>query len=321
MVNGTPATADELIRELKWMGQRVSYNRDLTLDDVAQHLPTFDRRSFGDNEYLDAIIREPFNGDRRHIPVASVSKRYALIQHHEFLGWLKDGIKQVGIKPESLRTELWMTDYGERVRLRFRISTKTFDPGDGFPMVLTAECFNSVDRSCALEIRITWLRLVCTNGLTIQEKSSLRKIHDVVWMNRDDPAEFLADQLTNADEQFKVFRQWVSHGVSIEKIESWADEHVARAWGIENAARICHIARTGYDGTVLRPPEKISPHLRTVKSEVEVPGSARPARNLFDVAQALSWIAGNRESIEDQTDWIRGIPVLIGHLGSGAKAS
>lgn len=280
-------------------------------------MPIFDRQSFGDNEYLDAIIRQPFGKDGREIPVASVSKRYALIQHHEFIGWLKDGVKRVGIKSESLPTELWMTDYGERVRLRFRISPKAFDPGDGYPMVLTAECFNSVDRSCALEIRMTWLRLVCTNGLTVQERSSLRKIHDVVWMNRDDPAEFLADQLANADNQFKTFRDWVAHAVSIEKIEAWADEHVAKAWGIEVAARVCHIVRTGFDGSVQRPPEKISPHSRVVKSEIEVPGSARPSRNLFDVAQALSWVAGRRESIEDQTDWVRNIPMLIGHLSNG----
>jgi hypothetical protein len=312
---------EQFYEGLKWIGQRVSYKKDLTLDGVARHLPAFDRESFGDNEYLDAIIRKPFGKDDRHIPVASVSKRYALIQHHEFLGWLKDGVERVGLKPESLPTELWMTDYGERIRLRFTASPKTFDPGDGFPMVLSAECFNSVDRSCALEIRMTWLRLVCTNGLTVQEKSSLRKVHDVVWMNRDDPAEFLSDQLARADQQFKTFRDWVAHPVALNRIEAWADEHVAKAWGIEVASRICHIVRTGYDGPVERPPEKISPHLRIVKSEMEVPGAARPAKNLFDVAQALSWVASRRESIEDQTDWVRTIPVLISQLTNGTKSS
>ena len=253
---------EEFYTDLKWMGQRVAHKKDLTLADVASHLPTFERESFGENEYLDAIVRKPFGTDKRHVPVASVSKRYALIQHHEFVGWLKEGVKRVGLKAESLPTELWMTDYGERVRLRFRISAKTFDPGDGYPMVFTAECFNSVDRSCALEIRMTWLRLVCVNGLTIREKSSLRKIHDVVWMNRENPADFLAEQLAHADEQFATFKNWVAHPVSIDKVESWADEHVAKVWGVEVAARVCHIARSGHDGKVQRPPDKIAPHAR-----------------------------------------------------------
>src|ERR1035438_6006979 len=58
-----------------------------------------------------------------------------------------------------------------------------------------------------------------------------------------------------------------------------------------------------------------------VESQIEVPGAAKPARNLFDVAQALSWVAGRRESIEDQTDWVRTIPSLIGHLANGVKSS
>ena len=32
---------------------------------------------------------------------------------------MKDGIKRVGLKPEDMPTELWLTDYGERMRLRF----------------------------------------------------------------------------------------------------------------------------------------------------------------------------------------------------------
>jgi hypothetical protein len=140
-------------------------------------------------------------------------------------------------------------------------------------------------------------------------------------MNRENPADFLAEQLAHADEQFATFKNWVAHPVSIDKVESWADEHVAKVWGVEVAARVCHIARSGHDGKVQRPPDKIAPHARAVESQIEVPGAAKPARNLFDVAQALSWVAGRRESIEDQTDWVRTIPSLIGHLANGVKSS
>ena len=307
--------------ELKWLGQRVTYRKDLTLEDVSKHLPSFDREPFGASEYLDAIVRKPFGKDDRHIPVAAVSKRYALVQHHEFLDWLKNGVKCVGLKPEKLSTEFWMTDYGERLKLRFKVSSKSFDPGDGHQMLLTAECFNSVDRSCALEIRMIWFRLVCANGLSIQEKSSLRKIHDLVWMNRADPAQFLADQLAQADHHIKPFEDWIAHRVTLDEVEAWADESVAKAWTVEAAARICHIAGTGYDGLVLRPHDKIRPHAREVTSEIEVPGAAVPARNLFDLAQGLSWIASRRQSIEQQAEWVSSIATLINHLQNGGKSS
>ena len=303
--------------ELKWMGQRVTHKKDLSLEDVSKHLPSFDREPFQPNDYLDIIIRKPFGNDDRRIPVAAVSKRYALIQHHEFLDWLKDGVKCVGLEPEELPTEFWMTDYGERLRLRFKVSSKSFDSGDGHLMFLTAECFNSVDRSIAFEIRMVWLRLVCLNGLIVQERSGLRKIHDAVWMNRADPATFLADQLAHVDQRFKPFEDWIAHRVTLDRINAWADEFVAKTWTVEAAARTCYIARTGHDGMVLRPRGKVGPHERLVTSEIEVPGAAVPAQNLFDLAQDLSWIASRRKSIEEQVDWVRSIPTLIDQLRNG----
>ena len=161
---------------------------------------------------------------------------------------------------------------------------------------------------------MAWLRIICMNGLMVKGKSSLRKIHDVVWMSREDPAEFLSDQLALADENFEAIRAWVRCPVTLEKVGSWADEFVADAWGVEIAARIYHIARTGYDGIVERHAGKLLPHLRIVRSELAVPGAAIPARNLFDVSQALSWIAGRRDSMEDQINWVHSIPMLIQSL-------
>ena len=62
----------ELREELKWMGQPARHVPDLTLESVLEHLPTFERHDFGDNEYLDVVVRMPFNQDLRSIPVGSV---------------------------------------------------------------------------------------------------------------------------------------------------------------------------------------------------------------------------------------------------------
>lgn len=192
--------------ELKWLGQRARRIQDLTLLTVLDHLPVFERHQFGTNEYLDAIVRMPFGANPSQVPVGSVSKRYFLIQHRQFIQEVCQGLSAVSIEPAGVPAELWISEYGERIRIRFRVPRRPFDPGDGHPLLLSAECFNSVEGSCALEIRMSWLRLVCMNGLSTHMDASLRKIHDSISMNRSESGAFIREQWRRATFTFANFR-------------------------------------------------------------------------------------------------------------------
>jgi hypothetical protein len=96
------------------------------------HLPIFERHDFGENEYLDVIFRLPFGSDSRTIPVGSVSKRYFLVQHRELVQRINSGLEGIGIKPAEVPVELWISEYGERIRMRCRCSQRPLDPGDSF---------------------------------------------------------------------------------------------------------------------------------------------------------------------------------------------
>jgi hypothetical protein len=100
----------------------------------------------------------------------------------------------------------------------------------------------------------------------------------------------------------------------MEAIERWADKVIAEEWNIGAAARVCHIARTGWDGIVAPVFDRRPAHLRTVSSDEEVPGACAPVGNLYHVSQVLSWLSGNRTTIEEQEHWTRKIPSLIGLL-------
>ena len=45
-----------------------------------------------------------------------------------------------------------------------------------------------------------------------------------------------------------------------------------------------------------------------------VPGAPEQAGTLFDVAQALAWIAKERSEIEERIAWRAGIPGLLAEL-------
>jgi hypothetical protein len=300
--------------DLRWMSQRVQHVADLTLKTVLDYLPVFERCDFGGNEYLDQIIRRPYGPDERTIPVGAVSKRYFLIQHFEMVQSLSRGLEGVGIKPEAVPTELWISEYGERIRIQCRCLNRPFDPGDDFPLVLSAECFNSVDKSCALEVRMFWLRLACMNGLSIKENAVLRKIHDAVWMNREDPGQFVRDQLSHADVHFAVIREWMNHRTNLDMIAKWVDRTVADQWTNEAAARVYHICSVGFDGTVAQPKAGTPPHMQPVSSDKLVSGACAPVGTVYHAAQALSWVASRRSSVDDQIGWARQIHRLVEKL-------
>ena len=302
-------------RATTWYGQPATVNCK-SLEAIGNHLPVFRREPFDEephaNEYLDKIVREPIGGDQRRIPVAVVSRRYALVQHREVLAWLQAGLQAAGYDPASLLAELTLSVYGERMRLVLRVPEVEFDPGDGFVVALMVECQNSVDRSCALEVRVTWRRLVCTNGLWVIEDKGLRKIHHLDWMSGRDVGEFLVGSIKNAPKDIHLFDLWRTTHVSISEIEHWADTAVKDAWGPHLAARLCHIAQSGFDGAVGGRDPK--PSRLAVSSDREVPGACAPVRNIYHVFQVLSWLAGQRTAVEDQQEMLRAIPRLIQRL-------
>ena len=105
----------------KWFNSPVSFHEG-TLTDLRQHIPVFERRSFGLtqhgnersrlNERLDTIVRLPYREDQTFIPVGVVSKDYALVQHNTVLDIATKALNAVKIAPGDVRAELTISEYG-----------------------------------------------------------------------------------------------------------------------------------------------------------------------------------------------------------------
>jgi hypothetical protein len=81
--------------------------------------------------------------------------------------------------------------------------------------------------------------------------------------------------------------------------------------------------------SALTAPSSISPAsglrfggvFETRSSQNAVPGACAPVRNLFHVSQALSWIAGTRNTIQERLEYVKAIPQLMGQSRKLAKLS
>ena len=290
--------------DVQWLGQSV-YCVTGPLGELSKALPAFSREKFtyanAINEYLDLIIREPEPDDERRVPVATVSKRYALIQHTLAVGWLCDAFKEQKWDVATVEGTVWLSEYGERMRIRVALPIKPIAVAVNDTISAEVVLWNSVDKSRSFELAIRWMRLICTNGLTIPVEDRLRKVHNVDWMSRVSPVEFLAERLPISEQQVTAsVRRFMICRPTRDGMKAWVDVKISGQWGKTRAARVLHILNTGHDCAVGRAAEaKAASQLEVTPGE-RVPGAPDRAVTAYDAYQALLWLAGKERSVERQ---------------------
>jgi hypothetical protein len=245
-----------------------------------------------------------------------VSTTYQLAQHADVVEMCMKGIQANHIDPTKIRCEVGLTPLGEWMNFRAYFPEEfSSQPADGHKLELRLECFNSVDGSSRLVILFSWLRLVCRNGLTIRDtKAALRDIHDEN-LNLEIIPQLVSEGLAKARADRGCLRQWEKSSVQLKEVERWVDGHLAEKWGIKAACRTLHICRTGTDVELLDPFAGGKPSEKRTRSITIVPGASIPAKNLYDVCQALAWIATQRNSADERLEWQGQIPALVESLG------
>ena len=102
--------------------------------------------------------------------------------------------------------------------------------------------------------------------------------------------------------------------VNNKALGEWVDGPLKEAWGFKAAARTWLICNQGVDGEPGDSYAKFVPSTMPMKDMRPVPGAPEQAGTLFDVAQALAWIAKERSEIEERIAWRAGIPGLLAEL-------
>lgn len=297
-------------------------------DRLRLELPSFkidDFRAMNDapcNPYLKTVVRMPRTQFEHPIPVGVVSNSYTLAQHLEVAERCFEGIDSQGIETSELKCELGLTELGEWMNLRIHFPDEwSYSPGDGHKIGLRLECFNSVDRSSSLVVLLGWIRFICSNGLVIGEtKAELKDIHND-RMDLSRIRDIVSEGLLCVKADKRRLKGWEQVKVGTDAIGSWANTSVSDRWGKKAACRIFHICMSGCDAEIT---DQFAGGLATTKPVTlmaEVPGAAKPAQTLYDVSQALSWVATHRTNPEERLEWQSQIPRLVESLRSALKST
>lgn len=326
-MNNFDVPAELLDATGRWRARDVAYWAG-RWDRLSRLVPTFSIEPFTvhpdapANPHIKAVVRQPLTVTEQPIPVGTVSNSYQLAQHHEVVARCFEGLRLVGVDPAAAKCEVGLTPLGEWMNFRaYFPDSHNYTPLDGKPLGLRLECFNSVDGSSRLVILLGWLRLVCLNGLVILEtKATLRDVHDE-HLNLDAIPEMVVAGMNAVGEDLRRIKGWEAAAVTTSSLRDWANGKLSEKWGKKAACRAFHICSNGRDVEIVDPFAKGDATEKPVKSTVDVPGAARPAKTLYDVSQALSWIATQRSNTEERVEWQGAIPELLSSLRTGTAAS
>lgn len=286
-------------------------------------IPNFEVRDFAAfpnapaNPHLLTIVRLPLTPTEQPMPVGVVSPAYSLVQHREIGELAIECLRRLDFNVDQLHCEVGLSIFGEWMNLRVHLGEEfNLTPADGHLVNLRLEIFNSVDGSSRLVMMMSWLRLICSNGLTVRD--TITQLGDV--HNRHLDLRKLSAGITkgiaSARRDQSQLIEWGAKLIERPRMERWADGLLAEQWGKKAAARCLHICRTGYDGDLQDLFEAAAPSERRMIRGIAVPGAPVPARTVYDVAQALAWIATNRSNAEQRVAWQANIPAIVRALGN-----
>ena len=170
-------------------------------------------------------------------------------------------------------------------------------------MAMYLEFINSVDGSLRLSLRVSWLRLVCTNGLIVRE---------VLWdFSRPhlgaeilgEFEEYLPVALQSAVGYKTLFERWLRTRITKQAYEDWIEGTVRNIWGLKAAVRAYHIGCRGVDVKIEKMLRGVSVTAIPVKDLRPVIGALAGSLNIFAISQVLTWLAGDRGEFQEQLNW------------------
>jgi hypothetical protein len=268
---------------------------------------------FGPNPNLDLVVRRVGPASPAPVPVALVSKTYRIIQHREVLQAACDFLGQI---PDVTVTDVTLhaTENWERILFEVMVGGAQALNPDGHAVGLRLVCRNSVDGSCAVRSHLGWFRFVCSNGLIVGVtlgKTRLAHKPGAAVRSLFDPLE---ESFALVNGERKTLAKWTAARVAPSELRAWVNGPVAEQWNSLAAARVWHITRTGRDARFVPPFRKAVPSEKKVELLHAVPGAPSRSATVYDVAQALSYVASHRRDVEEAEAFQREIGPLLGRL-------
>ena len=293
------------------------------MESLLRFLPEFELAAFRSDAAMrpHPVLRLVLRKQRKELwskrAVGAVSRSYALVQHGEAVELCLGAFERAGLDRSELQGELALSELGEWMDFSFSLpAAYGFQDTYGHDLDFRCGVTNSVDGSSPLKVRFNWFRQVCSNGMVVREKRRERMIHrtgirETEWEKLDALERRIDKAFSAAAKDRETLASWQRSPVGPAALREWADDPLKRMWGPTRAGRVFSICGTGRD-------MEFDSWSRIIPSKLEgqslgaVPGSPARATTIYDVVQALSWVASGQADIETRIERQAQIPKLLG---------
>ena len=307
---------------LKWDSRLVNeYGGNLI--EISDFISVFKKEPFKlgtvENKHFDIVV----NISDGNIPIATVSKSYSLVQHSEILKFISIAFENLGYDIDETECNLYLTEYGERMWLKIQFSKgRMFDPGDGHVLIPQLHVRNSVDGNAPLAFELSWYRLICKNGLMCLDTETRFSKRHTKSLDSGLFVKYLNENISKIEEEKEVYRKWKQKELNVdtnaEILQNWIDTTVSDSWGANDAERVYCILETGQDAKIRifgreKTEKNKDSYMISVSLEGNVPG-AQPVENIYDVANALSWISSHQNSLQKEYKMMLQVPKMLKEL-------
>lgn len=289
-----------------WTARNDLRNYRGSLRDLAALVPGFERRSMRSDDagkpglglngcgpsHLDVVLRRAGPGvGLLEMPVGTVNRRYQLLPHARVIENLENALGVIHVDPGCVPAQIDLTGFGARMALAVELPGRfDFDAGDREPLGLRILVNNSVNGG-GLRMLAVWQEHGSDSAFAVGVTRLESRLAHRLPARLADIVPGVQKTLELAQSERNALRQWRNHLVTRNQLVDWVDGAVRRMWGWKAAARLFHIAMTGWDAEPAFGAERGVPSRRTMQASDPVPGAPTFSETAYDALLALGWIA------------------------------
>jgi hypothetical protein len=297
-----------------------------SLRDVAALLPEFERRSFASADrtsgqpHLDLLVRRAGPGvGLLDVPVGTVTRRHRLAPHARVIGAIERPVSAACANPDEARCQLILSALGEGMALSVDLPDRFgFDPGDGEQLRLRLLCLNAV-AGCGPRLLLCWHRQISSSLIPVGVTQLQFRLAPRLALRTDEIAPAVDAALDQARAERAGLAAWRQSLLTRDRLVKWADGTIRRVWGPRAAARVFHIAMSGWDAQPAYGFERMPPSRRTMRATEPVPAVQDFAESAYDALLAAAWVAGSGRGACERFDRACEIALLMRALLRGER--
>jgi hypothetical protein len=277
-----------------------------SLRDLAALVPQSGRRPFLSRRATGSPVAPAMSG-------TIVPGLFRLFDHARLIHALDRALRENGIAPGEAAAELEPSRHATRISLSVRLPQRLdFDPGDTAPLTVELRCESAIDGS--LRLLACWRRRASQSAFAVGVTRLEFQLAHRLPARIADIAPQISRALALADGERAQLRAWRERLVTRDQLVAWTDGAVRRMWGPRAAARVFHIAMTGWDAEPAYGFERAAPSRRTMQATDPVPAAAPFVETVYDSLLAAAWVGRSGRDCSERLDRLVEIAVLMRSL-------